>query len=253
MIYETDLKEVIATRWSIRARTYDLSPGHGIHSDLEKQAWMKILSESLDHQTNLKVLDVGTGTGALALLLAEMNHKVVGIDLSEKMLSRAREKARMASLKADFKIGDAEMPAFENESFDVVVCRHLLWTLPNPERAVDEWRNVLKPGGRVVIIDGNFGKSKRTFLQEMWRYMAMPLIFLTELRDPRWLRDLDTHLPMRQRERPAADIEILEKAGFKAAVSHVELPRQYSLLRYAKYGYSRHSRYQFVVKGVKTA
>jgi ubiquinone/menaquinone biosynthesis C-methylase UbiE len=254
MIYETDLKGTIATRWSIRARTYDLSPGHGIHSEREKQAWVNILSEALDHKTNLTVLDVGTGTGALALLLAEMNHKVAGIDLSEKMLVRAREKARTASLKAYFKLGDAETPAFENESFDAVVCRHLLWTLPDPERAVDAWRKVLKPGGRVVIIDGNFGKSKRTPLQEAWRYMAMPLIFFTEFRDPRMLnRDLDRHLPMRQRERPAADIEILEKAGFKAEVNKVKLPRKYSLLKYLKYGYSRHSQYQFVVKGVKTA
>ncbi|BBO82405.1 SAM-dependent methyltransferase [Desulfosarcina ovata subsp. sediminis] len=253
MIYETDLKGVIATRWSIRARTYDLSPGHGIHSEREKQAWVNILSDALDQKTNLTVLDVGTGTGALALLLAEMNHNVVGIDLSEKMLARARDKARTASLKADFKIGDAESPPFEKESFDAIVCRHLLWTLPNPERAVDEWRNVLKPGGRVVIIDGNFGKSKRTALQEVWRYMAMPLILLTEFRDPRWLRDLDTHLPMRQRERPAADIEILEKAGFTADVNPVKLPRKYSLLKYMKYGYSRHSQYQFVVNGVKTA
>lgn len=253
MICETGLKGVIATRWSIRARTYDLSPGHGIHSEREKQAWMNILSEALDHKTSLEVLDLGTGTGALALLLAEMNHKVVGIDLSEKMLARAREKARGACLKADFKIGDAESPPFEKEAFDVIVSRHLLWTLPNPERAVDHWQNLLKPGGRVVIIDGNFGKSKRTFLQEMWRYLAMPLILVTEFRDPRWLRDLDTHLPMRQRERPAADIDILEKAGFKADVNHVELPRKYSFLRFAKYGYSRHSRYQFVVKGVKMA
>ena len=253
MIYETDLKGVIAARWSNRARTYDLSPGHGIHSNLEKQAWMNILSEALEHKTNLDILDVGTGTGALALLLAEMNHRVIGIDLSEKMLARAREKARRASLKADFKIGDAESPPFEKEAFDVIVGRHLLWTLPNPERAVQGWRNILKPGGRVVIIDGNFGKSKRTFLEELWRYMAMPLIFLTEFRDPRWLRDLDSHLPMRQRERPTADIDILEKAGFKADYSHVELPRKYSLMRFAKYGYSRHSRYQFVVKGVKMA
>lgn len=113
MIYETDLKGVIAGRWSIRARTYDLSPGHGIHSEHEKKAWVNILSEALDHRTNLAVLDVGTGTGALALLLAEMNHKVVGIDLSEKMLARAREKARTASLTADFKIGDAEAPPWK--------------------------------------------------------------------------------------------------------------------------------------------
>jgi ubiquinone/menaquinone biosynthesis C-methylase UbiE len=253
MIYESDLKGVIAARWSARARTYDLSPGHGIHSDREKKAWMTILFDALDRKPDLKVLDVGTGTGALALLLAEMNHKVVGIDLSEKMLAQAREKARTNRLNVDFKIGDAESPAFENESFDVIVCRHLVWTLPNPEHAVSRWRNILKPRGRIVIIDGNFSGNQRTPLQETWRYLAMPLILLSEFRDPRMpKKDLDEHLPMRQRQRPAADIEMLEELGFETEVKQVDLPRRYSLIGYMKYGYSRHSKYQFVVIGVKT-
>jgi len=252
MIYEGDLKGVISKRWGARARTYDKSPGHGIHSDQEKQAWLQILSISLDHKTKLKVLDVGTGSGALALLLAEMDHEVFGIDLSDQMLKRAHDKAKMGNLKAEFRVGDAEAPPFEHESFDAVVCRHLLWTLPNPDKAIRAWKDILKPEGTIVIIDGNFNRNDRTRLQELWRIMAMPLILITELRDPRMpKRDLDEHLPMRSRERPAADIEMLEGLGFKTEVMNVDLPRKYSLLSYMKYGYSQHSKYQFVVKGVK--
>ena len=58
---------------------------------------------------------------------------------------------------------------------------------------------------------------------------------------------------MRRRERPAADIKLFESLGFAASVTEVELPRQYSILNYIKYGYSQYSKYQFVVKGVKAA
>ncbi len=254
MIYEGNIKGVISKRWNIRARTYDKAPGHGIHSNEEKQAWLRILADALDNKTKLKILDVGTGTGALALLLAEAGHDVSGIDLSDQMLIKAREKAAANNLKVDFRVGDAENPPFPGESFDAIVSRHVLWTLPNPEHAVKTWHSLLKPKGRVVIIDGNWGQNSRTGLQEFWRIMAMPLILITEFRDPRMPnKDIDKHLPMKQKKRPEADIELLTSMGFEAGVTDVELPRHYSILDYLKYGHSQHSKYQFVVKGIKAA
>lgn len=251
MRYKGNIKETINKRWSVRARTYDNSPGHGIHSEQEKQAWIKILSNALDQKQGLRILDVGTGTGALALLLAEMNHEVTGIDLSNEMLNKAREKAKTNNLKIEFRAGDAETPPFEQESFDAIVNRHLLWTLPNPDSAVRAWKDLLKPGGKLAIIDGNWGQNERTGLQKIWRIMAMPLVLITEFRDPRVLKDLDEHLPMRQRKRPDADIELLKGVGFETSVTEVELPRKYSVLNYMKYGHSQHSKHQFVVKGIK--
>ncbi|RZN34687.1 MAG: class I SAM-dependent methyltransferase [Methanosarcinales archaeon] len=65
------------------------------------------------------------------------------------MLGMAKEKAANRNLHAGFRIGDAE-----NILFDAVINRHLLRTLPNPKRAVSEWKLVLRPGGKVLIIDG---------------------------------------------------------------------------------------------------
>lgn len=249
----SDLKETIKLRWGKRARSYDMSPGHGIHSKQEKEAWMQILSNALNRRQGLTVLDVGTGTGALALLLAEMGHTAVGIDLSQRMLQRASEKAHARNMTVEFKIGDAEAPPFERESFDAIVSRHVLWTLPNPEHALKTWNRLLKPNGIIAIIDGNFSLKNRTVIQEAWRLMAMPLIFITEFRNPKIPRDMDKHLPMRQRRRPEADIALLEAEGLKASVSNEVLPRTYSVLNYIKYGYSKSSMHQFVAKGVKTA
>jgi ubiquinone/menaquinone biosynthesis C-methylase UbiE len=253
MIYEKNLKKEIRKRWGGRARTYDNSPGHGIHSDQEKQAWLQILSNALNQKQGLKVLDVGTGTGALALMLSEMGHKAIGIDMSERMLKRANEKARTNRLRATFRIGDAEDPPFEQGAFDAIVSRHVLWTLPNPENAVKAWKNLLKPGGTIIIIDGNFSRKDRTAIQKVWRLMAMPLILATELRDPRMPKDLDAHLPMRQRKRPEADITLLEAEGLEASLTNEILPWKYSILNYIKYGYGQHNNHQFVVKGVKAA
>lgn len=251
MRYKGNLKEEIRKRWGDRARTYDNSPGHGIHSDQEKLAWLQILSNALNQKQGLKVLDVGTGTGALALMLSEMGHKSIGIDMSERMLKKANEKAQTSKLRAEFRVGDAEDPPFEHASFDAIVSRHVLWTLPNPEKAVRAWKNLLKPGGTIVIIDGNFSRNDRTAIQKVWHLIAMPLILVTELRDPRMPKDMDEHLPMRQRKRPEADITLLEAQGLTASVTNEILPRKYSILNYIKYGYGQHNKHQFIVKGIK--
>ncbi len=247
-----ELKKEIHDRWDARARTYDKSPGHGIHSDLEKKAWLDILSCALDHRKGLKVLDVGTGTGALALLLAELGHDATGIDLSENMLEKAGKKAREKGLKAVFRTGDAESPPFNPGSFDAIVSRHVLWTLPNPEVAIKSWAGLLKPGGAIVVIDGNFSMKNRSLGQKAWRLAAMPLILVTEFRDPRMGNlDMNGQLPMRKRRRPDADLSLLRAEGFEASVSDQVIPRRYSLLNYLKYGHGKQSMHQFVVKGVK--
>jgi len=99
---------------------------------------------------------VGTGTGFLALLFAELGHEVTGIDLSEGMLEKAKHNADNMGLKIDLFHGDAENLPFEDCSFDLVANKYLLWTLQEPACAVHEWKRVLKPGGMIFAIDGNW-------------------------------------------------------------------------------------------------
>jgi ubiquinone/menaquinone biosynthesis C-methylase UbiE len=70
------------------------------------------------------------------------------------MRARAQEKAKAAGLSLRFLHGDAETPPFDARQFDVVISRHVVWTLPDPARALANWKRILKPGGRVIIIDG---------------------------------------------------------------------------------------------------
>jgi ubiquinone/menaquinone biosynthesis C-methylase UbiE len=136
-----DCKQVIANYWNSRASTYT----NGINSfdEEERAVWKQMLENSLPFRERLKVLDVGTGSGFLALLFAEMEHEVTGIDLSEGMLEKAKNNAKSMGLEIDFYHGDAESLPFEDGSFDLVVSKFLLWTLPHPSSAVQEWKTVL--------------------------------------------------------------------------------------------------------------
>jgi len=108
------------------------------------------------------VLDVGTGTGFLALLLSELGHRVRGVDLAEGMLAQARSKAAERRLAVTFEVGDAMDPSGEDGSVDALVSRHVFWTLTDPERALRNWRRLLRPSGRLVIIDGLWSQNEQS-------------------------------------------------------------------------------------------
>lgn len=55
-----------------------------------------------------------------------------------------------------FILADAENPMEPDEAYDAIVCRHLVWTLTNPQGALSEWHRVLKPGGQLLVFDGNW-------------------------------------------------------------------------------------------------
>ena len=147
------MKSHIAQTWNAEAGYYDTHVSHGVQTDEEKKLWMEVFSTLLPGDA-LHVLDVGCGTGAMGLILAEMGHTVTGIDLSEGMMSVGRTKAKAAGLSMTFQDGDAEDPPFSENAFDAVINRHLLWTLPHPDTALAGWCRVLKPGGVVMVIDG---------------------------------------------------------------------------------------------------
>lgn len=104
------------------------------------------------------VLDVGCGTGTLAMLAKEqvgaLGH-VAGIDPSGQMIARARRKAERAGLSMTFQVGMIEQLAFPDQSFDVVLSTFMMHHLPDDlkQQGLAEVARVLKPGGRLLVID----------------------------------------------------------------------------------------------------
>jgi ubiquinone/menaquinone biosynthesis C-methylase UbiE len=149
------VKEQVIAHWDRRAAHFDADFGHSIATAGERAAWDRILDlVAPKGRGTLDAVDVGCGTGFLSLELAARGHRVVGVDLAPSMLALARQKAAAQGLSVRFEAADGENLPFPPQSFDLVISRHVLWTLPHPEAAVDDWRRVLRPGGRLAIVDG---------------------------------------------------------------------------------------------------
>lgn len=140
--------------WDAEAAGFDDEPDHGLRDPVVRDAWAARLREWLPHRPR-DVLDLGCGTGSLSLLATEQGHRVTGVDSSTAMVALARGK--LAGRPAVFLVGDAAAPPVGEERFDVVLVRHVLWALPDPGRALRRWCGLLRPGGRLVLIEGVWG------------------------------------------------------------------------------------------------
>jgi 2-polyprenyl-3-methyl-5-hydroxy-6-metoxy-1,4-benzoquinol methylase len=148
------LSEVRAA-WDAEAPTYDQDADHGLRDRDVRSAWRSLLLAHLP-PAPARVADLGCGTGTLSVLLAAEGYDVSGVDLSEDMLAHARRKATAAEVAVSFTPGDASDPRLEAGEFDVVLCRHVLWALPDPSAALARWVDLLRPGGRLVLVEGSW-------------------------------------------------------------------------------------------------
>lgn len=104
----------------------------------------------------IRVLDIGCGTGLFAARVREAmpRARVTGVDLVDGMLQKGRERWRKLSETAAPVQGDSERLPFDSGAFDVVTCANSFHHYPHQDRAVAEMRRVLKPGGRLILVDG---------------------------------------------------------------------------------------------------
>ena len=145
-----DLRDEIRDYWSDRAATFDDDPGHRIGADMA--AWQDLFRRHLGDAQGRALLDLASGTGEIARLCHSLGFAVTGLDWSEPMLDRARAKLPDVT----FIQADAERITLPSASMDVIVTRHLVWTLVEPTSAFAEWFRVRRPGGTLLVVDGDF-------------------------------------------------------------------------------------------------
>ena len=139
-----------AREWDLEAAAFDDEPDHGLRDPEVRRAWRDLLRQLLP-PAPARIADLGCGTGTLSLLLAEEGHTVDGVDFSPEMVRRAVAKAGPR-----FVVGDAAAPPLGAGRYDVVLCRHVLWVLPDPAAALGRWVDLLAPGGRLVLVEGSW-------------------------------------------------------------------------------------------------
>ena len=99
-----------------------------------------------------RVIEVGVGTG-LGLEHYSQRNRVVGVDISAPMLEKARNRVKRLGLTnvEAIAVGDAERLDYPDASFDVVVAQYVVTSVPHPERALDEFARVVRPGGEIIL------------------------------------------------------------------------------------------------------
>ena len=149
------------TYWSHRAPSYSEVNREEL-ATRQHAVWQQVLTEQISARfpgrtpDQIHILEIGTGPGFFAILLAEAGYQVTAIDLTPSMLDEARRNAGQLCDYIDFQEMNAQDLVFDNESFDVILSRNVTWNLPEPEIAYAEWARVLKPGGLLMIFDANW-------------------------------------------------------------------------------------------------
>jgi SAM-dependent methyltransferase len=149
------MAEDFQSYWDDQAATFDEEPDHGLADPFVRAAWTRLLRRLLP-QPPAELIDVGCGTGSVSVLLAEQGYEVRGLDFSARMIAAARDKAEAAGVSVAFQQGDASAPSYPLASADVVIARHVLWALPDPSKGLASWFRLLRPGGRLLLIEGRW-------------------------------------------------------------------------------------------------
>lgn len=147
MVMKDRATEVVRKRYDRRASIYDTMEGFAEQLGFGK--WRKALWGKVKGGS---VLEVGVGTGK-NFPYYPPNAEITAIDFSEKMLSRARDKARRQGVKVRLLPMDVQGLDFEDNTFDTVVATFVFCSVPDPLKGLAEVRRVCKPGGKVILLE----------------------------------------------------------------------------------------------------
>ncbi len=190
----SELNEVAADQAALRhllrkrkdtARAYfDELAGRFGKDYVPGRSW-KALAEALIKVLNYRIVaDLGAGEGTLAQLLAQRADKVIAVDISPKMVAFGQELARINGLNnLEFRIGDIEEPPIEANSLDLAVLSQALHHAANPQRAIDAAARILKPGGRLIVLDlllHNFEEARKLYADRWLGFSECDLATMLE-------------------------------------------------------------------------
>ncbi len=214
--------------WTKRAPGYSDVNQEELHT-AQRSVWSQALDRRIQarfmgtSRREIHVLDIGTGPGFFAIILAESGYQVTAIDYTEAMLEQAKKNAGVLAERIDFRQMNAEALTFPDHSFDVIVSRNLTWNLPVPEQAYAHWVRVLKPGGILLNFDANWYRYLYDTRAEADHRADRENVRIFGTADDTAGTDVDAmeaiarQTPLSRRIRPQWDLELLK--GFGLTVS----------------------------------
>jgi len=184
--------------------------------------WRKQAIKILGKEQPAFLLDIATGTADFAIEALKLNpRKIIGVDISEGMLAIGKEKIKKRNLtdKIELQLGDSENLAFETNTFDATMAAFGVRNFENLEQGLSEMHRVLKPGGRIVILE--FSKPKFFPFKQVYNFyfkQILPVFGKLISKD----QAAYTYLPESVQAFPDGQdfITILKKVGFKNTQWH---------------------------------
>lgn len=211
----------LATHWNKHSQAYSELIQKEIKEGLDIK-WKEEIESHYPQREKLNILDVGTGPGFFPIILSGENINVLGIDITENMIEEAKKNFELANVNAKALIMDSQDIDFEDETFDMIICRNLTWTLDKPKKAYKEWFRILKKDGILLVYDGswyshyyhenymNRFKKMRNLAKEKYDVEVYDYAHATNDEEKR----LKDDLYLSNKIRPSWDVENLIDVGF---------------------------------------
>lgn len=228
------LLEKIDQYWIKRAKGYSKVNQEEL-AGVQKIGWLREIKGKIeevypDHQpTDIHVLDIGTGPGFFAIILAEAGYKVTAVDYTNAMLEQAKQNAGELAEQICFQQMDGQKLKFSEDSFDVVVSRNLTWVLESPAKAYNSWRSVLKKGGLLLNFDANWygylydENKQKDYEQDRHTVEKMGMEDHYTCTDIDAMEEIAKKVPLSGIIRPQWDIEKLQELEMKKIKADVSI------------------------------
>lgn len=223
-----DYAEENIAYWSKRAPGYSEVNREELRT-CQRKVWKQALDARIQahfvgrKREDIRILDIGTGPGFFAVILAEEGYSVTAVDYTRSMLEQARRNAGCLADRICFLQMDAEALDFPAASFDVIVSRNLTWNLSRPEQAYARWTEVLKPEGILLNFDANWyhylynKEAEKAHLSDRENVRMTGAADDTAGTDVEAMESIARKAPLSRRVRPQWDLAVLGELGMAAS------------------------------------
>lgn len=220
--------EEVDSYWTGRAQAYCKSNSVELNS-IRSKAWKTLIEAYAPPGKGLRVLDVGTGPGFLALIMAGCGHHVTAVDYTGAMLENARMNAARCGREISFLRMDAQSLSFDDQMFDLVIARNLTWNLEAPQEAYGEFFRVLCPGGRLLNFDANWylylfdAGAKKNYDRDRQNAKSRNYADHNAHRAAGIMEAIARDLPLSRVRRPEWDVKVLKDTGFTDLIIELDI------------------------------